>query len=67
MNVIKKDGASAIGIIGNPDEETLQIIREMTGKPVRKIERKGKIKIIIGRGLRRKKIRVPSENMTPLA
>jgi hypothetical protein len=54
-----KDGASAIGIIGDPDEETIQTIRDMTGKQVRIIERNGKIKIIIGKGLGRTVIHVP--------
>lgn len=65
MNTIKNE-ASAIGIIGSPDEETLQMIREMTGKPVRKVERKGAVKIIIGKGICRKTIRVNSQKMTPL-
>ena len=67
MNKIRKDGASAIGIIGDPNEETLQTIRDITGKPVRRVERKGKTKIIIGKGLRRKTICVPAKDMTPLA
>ncbi len=64
IKIKQKDGpaAAAIGIIGDPDEKALQTIRDMTGKTVRKIERKGKIKIIIGKGLRRTVIRVPAKN-----
>lgn len=55
---MSKDTASSIGIIGNPNEETIKFIERKTGKKVREIEKNGKIKIVIGRGLFRKIIRI---------
>lgn len=65
MRFFQEDGASAIGIIGDPDEESLETIRKMTGKPVRKVQRNGRVKIIIGKGIRRKIIRIPNKETTP--
>lgn len=60
-----REGASSIGIIGDPDEESLEMIRKTTGRPVRKAQRNGQVKIIIGKGLRRQNIRVPHHETTP--
>lgn len=56
--MVKRNNASSIGIIGNPDEATLKFLEEKTGKKIRKIVRKGKTKIVIGRGLFKKTIKI---------
>lgn len=38
----KKESA-AIGIIGIPDDESIKMLEKELGKPIRKIEKKGKI------------------------
>ncbi len=50
--------ASAIGIIGNPDEQTIKYLEEKTQKKVKKIVKNGKTKIVIGRGLFKKTIKI---------
>lgn len=52
---IKKDAAS-IGIIGIPDEETISWLEKELGKPIKKIEKNGKVILLIGRGLFKKKM-----------
>ncbi|MBZ9685871.1 hypothetical protein G9F72_005880 [Clostridium estertheticum] len=52
--MIRRNNASSIGIIGNPDEATLKFIEEKTGKKIRKIVKKGKTKIVIGKDLFKK-------------
>ncbi|MBZ9689349.1 hypothetical protein G9F72_023925 [Clostridium estertheticum] len=54
--MIRRKNASSIGIIGNPDETTLKFLK--TWKKIRKIVRKGKTKIVIGKGLFRKTIKI---------
>ncbi len=51
--------ASAIGFIGIPDEMTIKKLEKDLSKPVKKIEKKGKVIIYIGRGLFRKKYIIP--------
>jgi hypothetical protein len=58
---MKKD-ASAIGFIGIPDEESIKVLEKELGKPIKKIEKKGKIILLIGKGLFKKKIVIPFEN-----
>ncbi len=58
---MKKEAAS-IGIIGIPDEETIYKLEQVWGKPVKKIEKKGKIVLLVGKGLFKKKIIIPMEN-----
>lgn len=50
--------AFSIGIIGNPDKETICYLEMKTGKSIRKIAKRGKIKIVIGKGLFKKIIKV---------
>lgn len=57
---MKKD-ASAIGFIGVPDDESIKMLEKELGKPIKKIEKKGKIILLIGKGLFKKKIIIPME------
>lgn len=57
---MKKD-ASAIGFIGIPDDESIKMLEKELGKPIKKIEKKGKIILLIGKGLFKKKIIIPIE------
>ena len=57
---MKKD-ASAIGFIGIPDEESIKMLEKELRKPIKKIEKKGKIILLIGKGLFKKKIIIPIE------
>lgn len=57
---MKKD-ASAIGIIGIPDEATITKLEKLFGKPIKMIEKDRKIILLIGRGLYKKKIVIPIE------
>lgn len=54
-------GAAAIGIIGVPDEETIAMLEKEWGKPIKKIEKSGKIILLVGKGLFKKKIVIPIE------
>lgn len=56
--MIRRNNASSIAIIGNPDEATLKFLEEKIGEKIRKIVRKGKTKILIGKGLLRKTIKL---------
>lgn len=56
--MFKRKNTSSIGIIGNPDEETIKYLEEKTGKTIKKIVKRGKTKIVIGKGLFKKKIKV---------
>lgn len=58
---VKMEDASAIGIIGIPDDESIKMLEKELGKPIRKIEKKGKIILQIGKGLFKKKIVIPME------
>jgi hypothetical protein len=55
---IKKD-ASAIGFIGIPDDESIKMLEKELGEPIKKIEKKGKIILLVGKGLFKKKIIIP--------
>lgn len=52
---MKKD-ASAIGFIGVPDDESIKMLEKELGKPIKKIEKKGKIILLIGKGLFKRKL-----------
>lgn len=56
-----KKEATAIGIIGKPDEETIIMLEKQLGKPIKKIEKNGKIILLVGKGLLKKKIVIPIE------
>lgn len=56
--MFRRNSASTIGIIGNPDEEIIKFLEERTGKRVRKVEKNGKTKIVIGRGIFKKTINI---------
>ena len=56
-----KRNARSIGIIGIPDNESIKKLEEVCGKPVKKIEKDGKIILLVGRGLFKKKIIIPFE------
>ena len=56
---MKKKEAISFGIIGEPDENTLQFLEEHIGKPVKMIKKRKKTIFIIGRGLFKKKIVFP--------
>lgn len=57
---MKKD-ATSIGIIGIPDDEIIKRLAKEWGKPIKKIEKDGKIILLVGRGLFKKKIVIPFE------
>lgn len=58
---MKKDAAS-IGIIGGiPDDASIKRLEKEWGEPIRKIEKDGKIILLVGRGLFKKKIVIPFE------
>lgn len=56
--MFRKNNASAFGIIGNVDEKTIKYFENKTSKRIRKVERKGKTKLIIGKGLFKKTIKI---------
>lgn len=56
-----KKEATSIGIIGIPDEETITMLEKELGKPIKKIEKKGKIILVVGKGWFKKKIIIPNE------
>ncbi len=58
---MKKD-ASAIGFIGIPDDESIKMLEKELGEPIKKIEKKGKIVLLVGKGLFKKKIVIPFRN-----
>ena len=55
---MKKD-ATAIGIIGIPDDAMIKRLEKEWGKPIKKIEKDGNIILLVGRGLFKKKIVIP--------
>lgn len=57
-----KKEASSIGFIGIPDEETITFLEKQLGKPVKKIEKNGKVILLVGKGLFKKKIVIPMKN-----
>jgi len=54
-------GSATIGIIGIPDEKTITMLEKEWGKPIKKIEKNGKIILLVGKGLFKKKIVIPIE------
>lgn len=52
----KNKCASAIGIIGLPDDKTIKVLEKEWGKPIKKVERKDKFILYIGKGLFKEKI-----------
>ncbi len=56
-----KKEAAAIGIIGIPNEETIAMLEKELGKPIKKIEKNGKIILLVDKGLFKKKIVIPIE------
>ena len=50
-NMKTKKEAVSIGIIGIPDEETITMLGKELGKPIKKIEKNGKIILLVGKGL----------------
>lgn len=59
---MKKDAAS-IGIIGGiPDDAIIKRLEKEWGEPIKKIEKKGKIILLVGKGLFKKKIVIPCLN-----
>jgi hypothetical protein len=57
---MKRDTAS-IGFIGIPDDAIINKLELELGKPVKKIKKDGKIILLIGRGLFKKKFVIPFE------
>ncbi|MGI6704317.1 MAG: hypothetical protein ACOX42_09950 [Clostridia bacterium] len=56
-----KKNATSIGIIGIPDDAIINKLEKEWGKPIKKIEKDGKIILLIGKGLFKKKIVIPFE------
>lgn len=56
--MFRRKNEYSIGIIGNADEETIKYLEKKTGKSVKKIVKRGKTKIVIGRGLFKKILKV---------
>ena len=56
-----KKEAAAIGIIGIPDDESIKMLEKELGEPIKKIEKKEKIILLVGKGLFKKKIKIPTE------
>ena len=61
MKKSKLKEASAIGIIGIPDDQDIIMLEKQLGIPVKKIEKNGKTIVLFGRGLFKKRIVVPIE------
>ena len=57
-----KKEAAAIGIIGIPDDESFIMQDIGLGEPIKKIEKKGKIVLLVGKGLFKKIIVKPFRN-----
>jgi hypothetical protein len=56
-----KKEAAAIGIIGIPDDESIKMLEKELGEPIKKIEKKRKIILLVGKGLIKKKIIIPTQ------
>ena len=56
----KYKDATSIGFIGIPDEETIKELENELGKPIKKIEKNGKIILPVGKGFFEKKIVIPT-------
>jgi hypothetical protein len=59
--ITMKKNATSIGIIGIPDDAIINKLEKEWGKPIKKIEKDGKIILLIGKGLFKKKIVIPFE------
>ena len=57
----KNKGASAIGIIGLPDDETIKTLERELGKPIKKIEKSDRIILLVGKGLFKRRIIIPKD------
>ena len=55
---MKKDAAS-LGIIGIPDNDFIKKLEKEWETPIKKIEKRGKIILLVGKGLFKKKIVIP--------
>lgn len=60
-SVETKKESAAIGIIGISNEETIAMLEKELRKPIKKIEKNGKIILLVGKGLFKKKIVIPIE------
>jgi uncharacterized membrane protein YkvI len=58
---LNKKHAASIGFIGMPDDATIKNLEEELGKPIKKIQKADKTILLIGRGLFRRKIEIPSD------
>lgn len=58
---MKYNDATSIGIIGIPDDADIKRLEKEWRKPIKKIEKDGKIILLVGRGLFKKKIVIPFE------
>ena len=56
------DDSAAIGIIGIPNESDIPDLEKAFGKSVKRIEKKDKVILLIGKGLLRKRITIAKEN-----
>lgn len=56
---MKNKEASSIGIIGEPDGNTAQLLEEHIGKTVRIKKKRDKTILIIGQGLFKKRLILP--------
>jgi len=56
------DDSAAIGIIGIPNESDIPELEKAFGKPIKRIEKKDKVILLIGKGLLKKRITIPKEN-----
>jgi hypothetical protein len=59
--ITMKRDATSIGVIGIPNDAIIKKLEKEWGKPVKKIEKDGKIILLVGRGLFKKKIVIPFE------
>ena len=56
------DDSAAIGIIGIPNESDIPDLEKAFGKPVKRIEKKDKVILLIGKGFLKKRIAISKEN-----
>lgn len=54
-----KNGRAAIGIIGVPNKDSIVMLEKEFGKPIRMREKDGKVILLIGKGLFKKRIVIP--------
>ncbi|NMA48397.1 MAG: hypothetical protein GX947_01275 [Tissierellia bacterium] len=59
---MKYKDATSIGFIGGiPDDADIKRLEKEWGEPIKKIEKDGKVILLVGRGLFKKKIVIPFE------